>query len=492
MTVFSIDYFCEMVRKSILIFAGCLLGISSFAQKKWGLLDCVQYAMDNNISIKQQDIQSKIAAINYKQSKLSEIPTANISNSEGYRFGKSQDPSTGILENQNYFQIGLNLQSSAVIFNWFSKRNAILANQWSLEAARAATDKLRNDVSLNVANAYLQVLLAIQQQDIAAVQVEQDSTQLELVNKQVVAGALPELNAVEIEAQLATDSATLISATGNVSQSKFILKAYMGMDADVSFDIEEPPVDQIPIMPIADLQPADVYASAIANQPQQKYNEYSLRAAQKSALAAKGALYPTIAVFGSLGTNYGFYRSPTYEQILTGYVPSGLVINNGSGYTDVLAPVYMNGGKNGYITSPSLSTQFNNNFGQSIGISLSIPIFNGWQTKANYEISKLNIQNKEYQIKADNQALRQNIYQAYNAAVVALNTFNSSRKSVEAAQESYDFALKRYNIGMLTTLELITDQNNLFRAKLQYISNQFDYIFKMKVLEFYKENGIKF
>ncbi|HEY5406744.1 MAG TPA: TolC family protein, partial [Ginsengibacter sp.] len=184
--------------------------------------------------------------------------------------------------------------------------------------------------------------------------------------------------------------------------------------------------------------------------------------------------------------------TPTYAKIPNGYGASGLVISDGSGgFINVQQPLFTNGGKNGYITSDPLGTQFSNNFGQAIGISISVPIFNGWQSKANYERSKLNIKTLEYQVLLDNQTLKQDIYQAYNAATVALEKFNSSQKSVDAAQKSYDFATKRYNIGILSTLELITDQNNLFQAKLQYVSNQFDYVFKMKVLEFYKGHGIK-
>jgi outer membrane protein len=481
-----------MYRKFYLIISLFSLAISLQAQEKWSLQRCVQYALDSNISIKQNEIQAQLAGITYKQSKLSQIPTANFSNNEGYRFGKSQNPSTGILENQNFFQIGLNLQSSVSVFNWFSKKNTILANEWSLQAAKAATDKLKNDIALTVANSYLQVLLAREQEKIADVQVKQSMSQLEIVNKQVKAGALPELNAVELEAQLASDSANLITATGNVTQAKYVLKAYMNIDAGMPFEIEEPPADQIPLQPIADLQPENVYALALANLPQQKVNDYNLKAAQKSSLAAKGLLYPSISAYGSLGTNYGYFRSPTYTQIPNGYAPSGLVVSDGmGGFIDVQKPLFTNGGKNGYITSDPLGTQFSNNFGQSIGISLSVPIFNGWQSKANYEKSKLNIRTLEYQIRLDNQTLKQDIYQAYNAAIVALEKFNSSQTQVDAAQKSYDFATQRYNIGMLTTLELITDQNNLFRAKLQYVANQFDYVFKMKVLEFYKGQGIK-
>lgn len=482
-----------MYIKIELLIIFIFLSIFGYSQKKWTLIECVKYAMENNISVKQSALQADVAAITYKQSKLSQIPSLNISNSDGLSYGKSQDPSTGILENQNYFSVNLNLQSSVQIFNWFSKKNTILANQWSAMAATAATDKLKNDIALTVANSYLQILLAREQEQIAEIQVKQSRSQLELVIKQVNAGTMAEFNATELESQLANDTANLITATGNVTQAKYVLKAYMNIDAADSFDIAEPAMDQIPVMPIGDLQPESVYASALASQPQQKMNEYNLKAAEKNSLAAKGGLYPTISAFGNLGSSYGYFRTPQFTQVFSGYAPSGLVVTDNSGAViDVQKPVYKNGVQNGYITSEPFETQFNNNFGQSIGLSLSIPIFNGWQAKANYKRSKINIKNLEYQEDLDNKTLKQNIYQAYNAAVVALAKLTSSEKSVQAAQKTYDYTLTRYTIGMIGTLELVTNQNNLFTAKLQYALNQFDYVFKMKVLEYYKGAGLKF
>ena len=209
-------------------------------------------------------------------------------------------------------------------------------------------------------------------------------------------------------------------------------------------------------------------------------------------MAAKGALYSTNSLYESLGSNYGsvLNSQPFFQPVVTNnYVNSGLVILDQSGnLTNVLKPEIVNGNR---IKPVTFLKQLNNNFGQSIGISLSVPIFNGWQARASYERSKLNIRTLEYQRDLDNQTLKQDIYQAYNAAIVALEKFNSSATSVDAAQRTYDFALKRFNIGMLGTFELVTDQNNLFRAKLPYVLNQFDYVFKMKVLEFYKGQGIK-
>ena len=372
------------------------ISASCFSQKKWTLMECEQYAMEHNISIKQSQLQQEVSSITYKQSKLSQIPSLSFSNSDGLSYGKSKDPSSGILENQNYFSVGVNLQSSVEIFNWFAKKNTILANQWSVEAAKASTDKLKNDIGLTIANSYLQILLAREQQKIADVQVQQSRTQLDLVNKQVAAGSLPELNATELESQLANDTANLISAIGNLAQAKYVLKSYMNIDASDSFDVDSPTMDQIPVTAIGDLQPEDVYASALANQPQQRMNEYDLKAAEKNSLAAKAGLYPSVSAFGSLSSNYGYFRTPKFLQVFSGYSPTSFVIpDNSGGYTQVQQPVYQNGGKDGYITSPPFGTQFNNNFGQSIGLSISVPIFNGWSAKANYNRSKINIRNIE-------------------------------------------------------------------------------------------------
>jgi len=465
-----------------------ILGISTSAktQEKWNLLRCVEYAMTNNISVKQTDLQTRIAALQLKQSKLGQLPNLNFSGNSGYNSGRNQDPTSFSLITQSYYSANMQLQSSAEIFNWFSKRNTIAANEWELQAARANTDKLKNDIALTVANAYLQILLAMEQEKIAGVQLQQSQAQLSNTRKLVDAGALPELNAAELEAQVARDSSTLISAKGNVQQNILNIKAYMALDAASAFEIDTPPVDKIPVEPIADLQPESVYALAIANMPQQKANDFKIKAAQKMSAAAKGDLYPTLSAYGSLGSGFN-----SRAQEITGtskfIAPLGTVKVNNVDY-DVfpLQPYTIyNYGKTAFFP------QLNQNFRQSIGLSLSVPLFNGYSGRTAYERSRINIKNLQLQQDLDNQTLKQNIYQAYNAAMVALQKYNAGRKSLETTERTYGFALKRYEVGMMSTFELITNQNNVFRAKLENALNQFDYVFKMKVLEFYKGQGLK-
>ena len=302
----------------------------------------------------------------------------------------------------------------------------------------------------------------------------------------VDAGALPELNASELETQVARDSANVISAKGALAINLLSLKAYMGLDADRPFDIETPPVESIPLLPMAELMPDVVYTSAITNLPQQRYNDFNMKAAEKRSAAAKGALYPTLSAYGNFNT--AFNSRATEITGLTFTTPAiGTVTVGGTPYTVFSADPFprYSYGKTAYFS------QLNQNFRQSIGLSLNVPIFNSWTARAGYERSKLNIKNLQFQQLIDNQKLKQDIYTAYNNALVALEKFNAGKKALETATRSYDFARKRYEVGMSSTIELITNQNNLFTQQLQNVLNQFDYVFKMKVLEFYKGQGLK-
>ena len=485
-------YFCAMLRNISLIIICIIFGSASFGQDRWDLRRCIEYALSNNISIRQSDIQAKISELQFKQSRLGQYPNVSFTGGTGFNSGRNQDPTSFSLITQSYISSSMQLQSNVEIFNWYSKRNTIAANQWQLEAAKAGVDKLKNDIALTVANAYLQILLAKEQEKITLVQVQQTMAQLDNTRKMVNAGSLPELNASTLESILAGDSANYISAKGNVEQTILVLKAYMNVDAAAPFEVDTPPVELIPIEKIADLQPAAVYTLALANLPQQRVNDYNLKAAEKLVAAAKGAMYPTISSYGSLSSSYILSKKrPVYDIIPTGYSSTGLFAYNPAtgGFYDVQRPVFSN--IVGYSKSNAFGVQLSDNFRQSVGLSISVPIFNGGTLHTNYERSKLTVKNYELQRDLDNQSLKQNIYQAYNAASIALEKLNASRKAVESSEQTFSFAQKRYTVGILSTFDLITTQNNLFRAKLQYTLNQFDYVFKMKVLEFYKGQGLK-
>jgi outer membrane protein len=464
----------------------CLLTFTSaFAQEKWDLRKCVEYALEHNITIKQQDIQAKIAELTLKQSRASQIPSLNLGVNLGMNTGRSIDRTTNQFTTESIIYNSFSLQSNVDLFNWFSKRNTIAGDRYSSEASRAAVDKLKNDISLNIASAYLQVLLAKEQINVSKVQITQSKYQLDNTQKLVDAGSLPELNLAELEAQLATDSAALITAEGTEIQSLLLLKSLLQLDAGVAFDVVAPPVEQIPIEPIAELQPEAVYVLALKNLPQQQVNQFRLDAARKYADAARGQMYPTLSLGASLGSNFSNLKN-NQQQI--GLLPIGF---------DTVAAV---SGSNIPVVRPKFDsrfyanpygTQLSDNFSNNVGISLNVPIFNGRTARTNWEKQKLNVDNLSLQRDLDNMTLKQDIYRAYTDAATSLQKFNASTKRVSSAQKAFDFAQKRYDVGLLNTIDLLTNQNNLFRAKIDRLSAQFDFVFKMKLLEFYRGQGLK-
>lgn len=492
---FHFNYFCMMLKRiTVFIFLWLLIYIPVSAQEKWDLQRAVEYALDNNVSVKLQDLQTRFSNLNYKQGKASQLPSLNASGNAGFQFGRSENPTTGVLEDNNFFSSGLNLQTQVTVFNWFTKKNTIEADRLSFEADKEQVRQTQNDIALNVAVAYLQILLAKEQANIARIQVSLTSDQLSNTRKRVDAGALPELNAAELEAQLARDSASLVSAEAAVTQFVLQMKALLNLDASLPFDVETPPVDMIPVQSLADLQPESVYALAIANLPQQKVNSLRLQSAMKTVDAAKGNLYPSITAYGSLGSNYVHFKPrPVYEQVITGFAPSGLRADAGGGvFYDVQRPVTVNGNTViSTISADPLGDQFRANFGQGIGLSLSVPIFNGKQARTNWERTKLEVSRLQLQNQQSDMVLKQDIYKAYYDAVAAIEKFNANKKGVETAQKSLDFATKRYDLGLLSTFEIINTQNNLQRAKIDMVYAQYDYVFKVKLLEFYKGQGLK-
>lgn len=474
-----------MFKRSLLFLVIIVMAFSSQAQEKWNLLKCVQYAYENNISVKQADLQTRFSDVTYKQSKSAQYPSLNFQNSTGYRFGRSENPATGVLEDNNFLSSSFSLQSGVTLFNWFSRKNTIESNRLSNEADKAGVEKAKDDVGLNVAVAYLQILLAKEQANLTRVQIQTTTEQLNNTRKRVDAGVLPELNAAELEAQLSRDSSNLITAEATVQQNILQMKALLNLDAGVPFDIESPSVDKVPVESLADLQPEAVYALALQNLPQNKVLDLRLQSAKKDVDVARGQMYPSITAFGGVGTSYVNVKRPVLgpgpDKATEAYVTIGPSAYN------VFSPTVIQTGER----RTPFGDQLNTNLSQNIGLGLNIPIFNGHSARANWERTKLQVRQWELTKESDNQTLKQNIYRAYNDATSSLQKFNADKKSVQASGKSYEYAQKRYDQNMLSTFDLINSQNNYLRAQIQALYSQYDYVFKMKLLEYFKGMGIK-
>jgi len=459
-------------------------GFSQAQSDKWDLQRSVEYALKNNISVRQADLQARFSELVLKQNRAGQYPNLNLNSSVGYNFGRSENPTTGVIVDNNFLNAGIQMQSQVTVFNWFNQKHTIASSRHTWEADKEQVKKIQEDIALNVAVAYLQILLSREQVNIAKVQIQQTLAQLDITRKRVDAGSLPELNAAELEAQVARDSAAYVTAESTVQTYILQMKALLNLDAAQPYDVVVPPVDIIPIEPLAELQPEAVFASALANLPQQKVNQLRLLAAQRNVDAMKATLYPTVSAFGGLSSNYVNTKLPQGTQVITS--TNAFVDVAGTNYF-VQAPSFVQTGER---TTP-LGKQLSNNFAQNIGIGLSIPIFNGRVARTSWDRSKLQVKQWELTNEQDTMTLKQDIYQAYNDAMTALQKFSANKKAVETSQKAYDFAQKRYEALLLSTLELLTSQNNLQRAKIDMLYTQYDYIFKMKLLEFYRGQGLK-
>ncbi|WP_158266910.1 TolC family protein [Chitinophaga niastensis] len=436
----------------ILLFANIT---SAVAQDTWSLQRCVDYALQNNLQVKQQVVQKRLAELTLQQSRLNLIPGLNGSMNGGYTDGRSPSPQTNTYVNQSYFSSNASLNMQGSIFNWFSKANTIAANRFDVESNSFLLEKARNDLAFNVATAFLQILLNNEQVKVNEVQVKLTSSNLENTKKLVIAGSVPESNQADLEAQLASDSTSLVTAQNNVILSILQMKAYLNLGFDIPFQPDIPEnIFSLPMARLDEMAPEMVYSAAQTNYPLVKSDELKIQSATKAYKATRAQMYPSLGINGAMYTTYA---------------------NNF--FTLAGKPIPFN-------------DQVSNNLQKQIGLGLSIPIFGGWQARTATSKAKVNIYSQQLVRDLDNQKLKQDIYTAHANAVAALQKYNASTTGVMAAQKSYDFATKRFNLGLMNTIDYITTQSKLFRAQIDKVSAQYDYIFKMKLLEYYRDQKI--
>ncbi|PUZ20472.1 outer membrane protein [Chitinophaga costaii] len=417
--------------------------------RTWTLQESVDYAMQHNITIKQQDVTKRFAELTYQQSKLAQVPTVVGNVSENYNLGRTVDLTSYEYVNKGYFATSANFQSSATLFNWFSARNRIAGNRFEAQANNFLLEKARNDIALNIAQAFLQILLNNEQVHISENQLKLTNSQLENTRKQVIAGAVPESNQADLEAQQARDSSTLVSAQTTAIVSVLQMKALLNLGFDQPYVPQIPGnIADIPMPHLTELSPEMVFSAAQSTYPLIRADQLRIKEYDKLVKSARGSLFPTIGLSGYWGSNYSAQAMGKFGR------------------------------------------QFSDNFQQTYAAGLNIPILNGWQLRTNYNKSKLNLEQQKLTTDADNQQLREDIYTAYANAVGSLQKYNAASRTVEASQRAFDFAGKRYELGLMNTIDFITTQSNLFRAQIDKVSALYDYIFKMKLLEFYRDQHI--
>lgn len=451
--------------------------------KAWTLQECIEYALKNNIQVKQTELNAELSKAVLTQSQAALLPSVNGNVAHNYNFGRTIDPFTNQFATDRVLSQNFSLSSSMTIFSGLQQINNIQQNKFEYLASRYDVDKMRNDIAMNIALAYLQVLFNQELVEVAKAQVEVTEAQVERTEKLVDAGSLARGSLLDIQAQLANEELNLANAQNQLDLSYLSLTQLLELQWTPEFRIVKPDLD-IPAGTVIASSSGAIYNTAVTILPEIKSAEFRMQSSQKGLSVARGGLSPRIVFSGSVGTGYsGAARRLLGDPVISGYDTTGLT----SGGDYVLTPSFTTN----FETTP-FSDQVNDNFNQSFGVFITIPIFNGLQTRTSITRAKISRQNAEYSLQLAKNQLQKNVQQAYADASAGLKKYLAAQKAVEAMEEAFKYTQQRYDVGMVNTIEYNTSKNNLTRAKSDLLQAKYDYVFRTKVLDFYQGKPLAF
>lgn len=473
---------------SVSVFSFLIAAASIQAQEKWSLKQCIDYAHKNSIDIIQNEKRATISENDWKLSKADQLPAVNGFLNNDFQGGRFVNGATNDFTNQETFTSSLGVQGSIDLFNWFRKKNITNARNYEYGSILKQTEQVKNLVTLDIAAAYLQILLAKEQLKLNEAQIKLTQAQVTNTQQRVRAGVLPELNLVQVRGQLIKDSAGYNEACIIIEQNYFLLKQLINLPINTALEIEPFVLTMLPASVVTGLNPETIYQTAMETNPAIQSAQFKVQSLQANYKAVRAQGYPSISLVTGL-QSLSLLNAPKTEPVgnLTSRASSisnGKAIVNNAPY-DVFLYEY------GYVDykKPAITQQLKRNFRQNIGLSVSIPIFNGYANRINVSKSTSIIEEQQIQKNKEQLQLRKLIYLAYYETKRAYQKFSAAKKAVDMYQQAYNFAVDRYKMGVLTTVELLITQNDLFKAKIDELSSHYDFIFKIRVLEFYKKNS---
>ena len=428
-------------NKSTLILL-LFFSFSSFAQEKLSLKDCIDRAIEKNISIKNSSLDLLNSTENKKTAIGNFVPSFNINGNHSWNTGLTQNITTGILENQTTENSSMNMSVAVDVFNGLANIRRLHRANLDLLAKKYQLEDMKEDISLLVANSYLQILFNKEQLDVQKSQLKISQEELRNAKEKFNNGVIPEGNLFEIEANLALSEQNVIMAENGYQLSKLSLSQLLMFGDSDNFDIADDNYE-IPQTDILNKDAKEILEEAMKNRNDIKLAETNLKIAIKEQQISKSALLPSASAYYS-------YNSRVIMDAPT-----------------------------------SLKSQFDLNAGESIGLQLNIPIINGWSSRAGIKKSKLNVLRSKNLLDQTKMDLENTIYQALNDAKGAMKSYEAAKKSEIARKTAYEYAKERFENGALNTINYFQAQQLFETAQSELIKAKYDYIFKIKVLEFY-------
>jgi len=441
-----------MKRKSLFLGFILLLGAVTVTaqQKAWTLEECITHALQNNIRIKQQEIMTQYQQTALEQSKLNPLPTLNGSASHNYSFGRALDETTyEFTENETVQSNNFYAGSNVTLFHGLVNYNTIQKNKYQLLASEQDLERFRDDISLSIALAYLQILLNQELVTATEAQVDLTRQQIERTGKLVEAGSLARGNLLDIEAQAAREELQLVNLQNQLTLSLLTLAQMLELPNADDFAVA------VPVITLDDEAvksgPSDIYSVAEKTRPEVLSAEYQLKSAELDLAIARGGRSPRLSLGASASTGYSDKR---------------------------LKPVT--------FEAYPFGEQLNDNLNYGLGFSLNIPIFNGWQVNTGIRNSKLGIENSQYALENTKKELYKSIQQAFTDANGALKKYNASQKAVTSIEEAFRYAEQKLDVGLVTVVEYNQSKTQLLSAQSEMAQAKYEFVFKTKVLDFYR------
>jgi outer membrane protein len=427
---------------------------SANAQKAWSIRECCDYAIEHNISIKQQVNQCRQQEIQLSNAKNSRLPDVSGSVGQNFSFGRgltSENTYTNTNTSSTSFQLGASLP----IFTGFEIPNQIKLSKLNLEAATADLEKAKNDIRMQVAQAYVQILYDMEIADVACRQISIDSAQVARLQAFVNNGKASEAELSQQKATLANSRLTATQAENNLKLAILSLTQLLELPSPDGFTIVRPTLAELDNLVKLDnaTTPDQVYAEAIGVKPEILSQQLKLRGAEHSIKIAQAGHYPTLSLSGGLGTNY--------------YTTSG-------------------------FKADGFGKQLENNFSQYIGLNLNVPIFNRFQTRNRVRTARIDQETQQLQLDNTKKTLYKEIQQVYYNALNAQTKTQSSAEAVQSSKDAFELMQAKYENGKSTITEFNEAKNNYLKSESDLVQARYENLYQHALLEFYRGKELNF
>lgn len=419
-------------------------------QKEWSLENCVSFALENNLGLKNQNLTVSMLSNNHTMAKYSRLPGVNASTSLQRQFGQTFNQAKLDFVDESKNQFNASIRANAQVFNGFKYKHDIQKSEYEVEAAKADLEMQANDLALNIVNYYLQILYNREQLNAAEIQLEVTKNQIERTEALVNAGSSAKGDVLELKAQAADEKAQITNYANLERQARINLKQAMNFSG-TSISVLNPKSINADSL-FLQLQPInDVYLAALEHLPELKASQARIKSSVESIDIAKADYYPTVDVGASLSTFYDqSYPDPEDPNSSYGFIEQAGDFRTAIAY-----------------------------------VSLSIPIFNKMQVKYNVQNAQINYEMAQ----TDELIIQQNIYKtiesAHSDAQSAHRSFAAAKESLAASEESFRYAEQRFNAGLINSVDYNLAKSNLSNAQVALLNARYELIFKIKILDFY-------